>query len=98
MSYPPSRKVSAVLKAPWIKVLLGTDNSRDLRFGVLPIFESIRWALDNQFATLAKLCKGAIFFDDPEPDTGNCNTSAAWFANPLKHGGHGYGSRGFSHA
>ena len=74
------------------------DSKEYLRFGVLPIPERIRRALDNQFATFSKLRESAIFFDNPEPDTGNCNAGAAWFANPLKHGGHGYRSRGFGHA
>jgi hypothetical protein len=60
------------------------DRTKDLRLRVFPIPERIGWALDNQFATLAKLREGAIFLDDPEPATGNCNASAARFANLLK--------------
>ena len=60
------------------------DRTKDLRLRVLPVPQRIGWALDNQFATLAKLREGAVFLDDPESDTGNRNASAAWFANLLK--------------
>lgn len=61
---------------------------RHLRLWVLPVPERIGRAPNNEFASFTEFRKRTIFLDNPEPDSRNCNASAACLADLLESRSH----------